>query len=40
MQYFETSAANDPKSVKSMFEWLGDELSKHPDVGVQEKNNR
>ena len=40
MQYFETSAANDPKSIKSMFAWLGDELAKHPDVGMQAVSNR
>ncbi len=32
--YFETSALNDPQSIKSLFAYLGEELAKHPDVGV------
>ena len=32
--FFETSAASKPQTIASMFAWLGEELAKHPDVGM------
>ncbi len=32
--FFETSAATKPQTITSMFAWLGEELAKHPDVGM------
>ena len=32
--FFETSAATKPQTIASMFAWLGEELAKHPDVGM------